>query len=702
MIMANTNRKLLTVIQELNQLLSEDTNQPLSFQEAAQVLARATGALDSEKRHVCIISSELELAQSFHDRLSTHQTLEKDYQFQLQRLPLQLSQAQEPVSSAFLVFQRLAEDGEETQEVRYELSSKPILEVGRKPGCDINVPDYCTRVSGRHLEVYICSAENFYAPPQWGVQNAAECKNGTFINGEPLVGRHLLQAGDRLTLGDRYFTPKSPTLLFESLPKSDEFASDTGCIDHCKHQSLENLVSCDILLLVIDSQRELLEEEKKLLKAAKAITTLEAFLVIPLKETTEIINIFQQPHSPMTVEDLSQAMACIDYKQISAIKTKRALNQVLSTIDHIEQVILTEQEKIKREMQTVEHQHSQASKQDSTTDIAFLTKVINEQKTSYVKAIESSLNDAKHDLLDDSLADSIQQKIQDLIDGLEAHVVKQGDKKYLELKAQGSEANVNDFIVEFCEEELLAWANEEWRKIRQCYAYDGLEGLARNSSVSLKPTYEKVSTVFEFRVRQRIEIEGVFQSSLKRISCRIDYQEDPIFIYFIKKIRSSVFQVMGILFLLSFLGVSRGSFMRSIVSRITSSPFLSLLALVMLVWLLYKLYKTYQNDRAAEVRKASEKIRQELRNYYQKLVKNRFAEKLTQSLEASLKEEVSRFNENIKAFADTISKKPTETENGQMDLRAYLKECQSKIVKLERKMKDFQKMKDKLQRLENL
>ena len=99
-------------------------------------------------------------------------------------------------------------------------------------------------------------------------------------------------------------------------------------------------------MLIIDSHRELLEEEKKLLKAAKAITTLEAFLVVSLKETTEITNIFQQPHSPMTVKDLSQVMICINYKQINAIKAKRALNQVLSTIDYIGQFILTEQKKL--------------------------------------------------------------------------------------------------------------------------------------------------------------------------------------------------------------------------------------------------------------------------------------------------------------------------------------------------------------------
>jgi pSer/pThr/pTyr-binding forkhead associated (FHA) protein len=698
MIMVATHRKLLALIQELNQLIAEDYNQSQFFQKVAQALARITLDLDSDKRNVCVISFDLALAQSFHQLLNSYQTLEETYQFQLHRLPLQPSQAQKSVPPASLTLQALTEENG-LRQVRYELSSRSVLDVGRQPECDVYVPDDCTRVSGRHLEVQVYSAEDAYAPPQWRVQNAEGCKNGTFINGEPLAGSRILRSGDRLILGDTHLTAKSPALIFESQLELDELEPEAACLDRHESQSLENLANCDILLLVIDSHREFQEEEKKLLEAAKATAVFDVFLVISLKTSTEVVNISRQPHALITVEGLSHAMSSIDHKQNSSVKAKRALTQVLLTIESIEQMLLIEQGKIKQEIQTVKHQHSQANKQNSATDITSLVKVINEQKISYVKAIETSFGDAKHDLLDDSLADSMQQKIQDLIDALQAHVVKQEGKKYLELRAAGSEANVNDFIVELCKEELLEWANEEWRKIRKCYGNGGLEGLAKSSNVILKTICEKSNAAFEFHVKQRIAFEEAFQSALRRIPCRLDYQEDPVFIYFVKKIRSSVFQVMGILFLLSFLGLSRGSFMRAIVSRVTGSPLLLLLALGMIVWLMYKLYKTYQADRAAEVRKASEKIRQELRNYYQKLVKNRFAEKLTQSLEASLKEEISRLDESIKAFVHTTAKTPTESGNGQMDFKAFLKDGQSRHAKLERRLKDFQKVKDKLQRL---
>jgi len=693
MIMMARNRKLLSFIQELKQLVADDFSQDQFFQKLTQDLDRITSDLDADKLNVCLLSADLSLAQSFHQLLNSYQNLEDQYQFQLNELPEQPLQEQRTVYPASLVLQELEDEGT-IKQTHYELSSKPVLEVGRKPECDIYIPDYCTRVSGQHLEVHFCPTEDLCSVPQWQIRNSEGCKNGTYINGKQLVGSQLLKAGDRLVLGDEQPASKSPVLLFECQFTSDEFFTKD-----CESQNLKKLVNCDILLLVIDSHRELLEEERKLLEVARSVAVFEVLLVIYLKETVEVINISKHPDSLIEVKKLNQNMASLDHKQIDLIKAKRALIQVTSSMDRANKFLLIEQEKLKHEMKVVENQQTHESRRESMEDVSSLLKLVNEQKISFSKSIETALSYSKHDLLDDSLADSIQQKIQDLIDALEAHVVKQDGKKYLELRAGSSETNVNGFIVEFCEEELLKWANEEWRKIRRCYGNGGLEGLVRSSNVILKLIYEKSNTNFNPRIKHKVEFEGVFQSSLKRIPCRIEYQEDPTFIYFIKKIRSSVFQVMGILFLLSFLGLSRGSFMKGIVSRITSSPLLSLLALGMIIWLMYKLYKTYQSDRVAEVRKASEKIRQELRNYYQKVVKNRFAEKLTQSLEAFLKEEISRFDEGIKASLHTTGRIPTETRNGRMDFKAHLKDCQSNVIKLEKKLKDFQKVKDKLQRL---
>lgn len=692
MTMITVNRKLLTSIQELNQLISEDNYQDQLFQEITQDLTSITRDLESDKLNLCLLSSELKLVESLRQLLSSEQTLEGTCQLQLHKLPQQPLQAKKPVYSAFLTIEELA-DGGEIKQTSYKLSPKPVLDVGRKPGCDLSISDDCTRVSGRHLEVRFFAAEDVHSVSQWRVQNADGCKNGTFINGEKLVGSRLLQAGDRLILGDEHLTSKSPALIFQH-----QHALEAGSTENDTGQPLAQLVNCDILLLIIDAHRDLSEEEKEALEAAKAMAVFEIYLIVFSDQSIEVINLSQRSHSPLTVEDLGQAMAAIDPKKISLIKTKRAWTQIVSTNDRLSKSILNQQEKIRQEMKLAEQQ-TQASKRKPSQDATVLLKVINEQKVSLFKAIETSLTYSKQDLLDDSLADSIQQRIQDLIDELEAHVVKQNGKKCLELRAGSSDANVNDFIMHFCEQELLYWAEEEWRKIRRHYGKSGLEGLVRSSNVVLKPLCEASSTSFNLSIKQKIEFEKAFESSLKRIPCRIEYREDPVLIYFMKKIRSSVFQVMGILFLLSFLGLSRGSFMRGVVSRITSSPLLSLLALGMIVWLIYKLYKTYQNDRAAEVRKASEKIRQELRNYYQKVIKNRFAEKLVQSLEAALKEEISKFDEGIKFFVDNADKIPTETDTGRTDSKALLKNCQSKLIKLEKKLKDIQKLHDRLQRL---
>ena len=331
-------------------------------------------------------------------------------------------------------------------------------------------------------------------------------------------------------------------------------------------------------------------------------------------------------------------------------------------------------------------------------DVTAILKVIKEQKDNFSKAIEAALSQSKHDLLDDSLADSIHQKICDAVNKLEIHILKQDGKKYLELRPDGIDVNANDFIISFCKQELGEWAEEEWRKISRYYGSGGLEGLVKNTNVTLKTVNEYNSESLALRLRSEIECEGIFQLSLRRIPCHTDYHEDPIWIYFIKKIRSSVFQVMGILFLLSFLGVSRGSFIKQINKQIANSPFLLLLVSGITTWLLYKLYKTYRNDKEIEAQKIAEKVRKELRDYYQKITKNRFMDRIVQILELNLREEIMRLDEAVKSFLQTSQTRKATISDNQLFLQSNLKQYQDEVKKFDRKLREIQRIKDKLQR----
>jgi len=687
-----SNRQLLNAIEELTQIINDDLSSNRFFKKITPDLIKIRSDLELEKRNVYLFSSDLEFVQSFHQLLNSDQNLDKFCYFQLQELPKPSLKEQKASFSACLVLREAAEAGGDIQQVCYDLLPKQVLEIGRKPGCDILIPNHYTSVSGNHLEVHYDSANDYSSVPQWQIQNCSTCRNGTFINGELLINKQALKPGDRIVLGNQFPTPKSPELIFEYSLNSDDFFSE-----NYQKQDSKELVDCDILILIVDSHRELLEQEKKLLELANTLPESEVFWVALPHENVEDVNIVRYPNSPIKLKDLCLQMSSINRKQVGLLKAQRARIQILARIEQINTVLLNKYEKLSHEIKSNESQQVQESKKGFIEDTSSLLKVVKEQKESFSKSITISLGQAKHDLVDDSLADSIHQKIHDLIDELEACVIKQAGKKYLELKPAGVEANANDFIVAFCEQELLNWANEEWRKIRKCYGNGGLEGLVKSTNGILKTAHEQNNVNFALRIKNRIEFEGIFQSSLRKIPCQVVYHEDPAFIYFIKKIRSSVFQVMGILFLLSFLGLSRGSFIKSINKQISSSPFLSILAVGAIAWLLHKLYKTYRNDKVAELRKASEKVRKELHDYYQKVVKSRFVEKIAQILESSLKEEASRFDEEIKSFLERVQTNTVETKGHQVNLRNYLKECQDKIKELGKKLKKIQEIKSKLQ-----
>ncbi|MBW4421096.1 MAG: FHA domain-containing protein [Myxacorys californica WJT36-NPBG1] len=687
--MAIRNSQLLTHIQELKQLIAEDFCQSQFFQQIDQDLDQIIDDLGSEKLAIHFLSSDRDLANSFHRLLNPNQDLEQKYQFRFHELPNQLLQKQKSVRPAFLVLQPLEN---EVKQTRYTLSLEGAL-IGREPECDIYIPDHYTCVSGRHLEVHGYSTNDHGSPDQWQVQNCADCRNGTYINGELLVGKHILESGDRIVLGDRLSSSKSPQLMFECPPISDEISIEAN------YNPYRRLVNCDILFLVVDSKGESLEAEK-ILHLVSVNAELKAFLITSIYEPIEVFQVTQQEKFPISLEALNQQLASITEKQNSSTKLQRILSQTILITTEVSQVFSNKKEKLEQEIEKVKAQQLQGHRK-SIEDVSLLSKAINEQKIGLLRAIESSVSHAKQDLLDDFLADSILQKIQELVDSLEAQIFKQEGKKYLELRAKGVESNVNDFIVQFCESELLKWVDEEWRKILKEYGNGGLESLVESSNRLLKKVCANSNKDFTVKIKRRLELEGAFQASLRRIPVRIEYQQEPAWIYFFKRIRGSVFQVMGILFLFSFLGVSRPNIIRTINKQISGSLFLSIVVLGIITCLTYNLYKSYQKNRDLEIHKSAEKIRQDLKNYYYRVVKNHFVERIVQRLETQLKEEINSFDESIKAFLDITSRSSVVTNHSQVDTKSYLRDCQDQTKRLEKKLGNLQRIKDKLQRLQS-
>jgi RsiW-degrading membrane proteinase PrsW (M82 family) len=110
----------------------------------------------------------------------------------------------------------LPTDDNAAEQARYPLSTTESVVLGRDPHCNVVLDPLVHRaVSRRHAEVKpILGFESSAGKCFWQLCDLASA-NGTFLNGERLKDCQVLQAGDRIILGQG-----GPTFVFECQPKA--------------------------------------------------------------------------------------------------------------------------------------------------------------------------------------------------------------------------------------------------------------------------------------------------------------------------------------------------------------------------------------------------------------------------------------------------------------------------------------------------
>ncbi|MBD1935653.1 MULTISPECIES: FHA domain-containing protein [Cyanophyceae] len=732
--------KLANRLQEIQQFVAARTAQNETFQVVEQELVKIADSLRQGKLTVQIVSHNPAPAQALQNFLSSYKPLPEFYNFQRMLLPREPEQAA-PEPAAALILQVSSASTAGLQQTRYELPINHRVLIGRDDSqCQICLPNQYAWVSGRHAEIQsVSNSEVDSSHPTWQICNF-NSTNGTYLNGQRLQDRQVLRSGDRITLGYENPTEKSPEFIFECQSHLDSDVSSK--VD----EFYRKLVDCDILCLVLEPNQMLTADEKQLIEKASISPISLLVVVVELPEPhhpvaqeikTSIAEVkarLQNQNSSLSLElvPLRSPLADPDAKELDSfcksleklvkrkpedILIKRLTGQAVSQIALIEKFFNNQEKALETEIQQDEAKIRGGKGEDLQKKTDKSIRQLCDDKIELFKQAKAKLSQSRANLLDEYLSESLTSKISEAVDKLKSQVIKKEGCKYIELRAivtkQVTErrgvksskpkekiVDANTALIDLCRAELSQWANEEWERICTRYNQGGLKGLFQKNYQALSSIPALDLSYSALQPRQTIDLQEIFASSLKKPSCETRYQEVSPLFYLLKKVRSQWMQFMFMFSFLSVLGIAGGR--RQIIQKLTqpiggafqNAPLISFLFLAGICYFLFKFLKrTYQNFKEAEQEKAVEKMRNELRSYYQSLVKNRLVEKISQKIIQALEVEEQRLDELIKTVKQLAEQFVTEAEGSQLPLKLRMSKRKEQQNNLRKELSELQKLK---------
>ena len=731
--MSLKSEKLTNRIQEIQQFIAARIGQDEIFQSVERELTQIANSLKQGKLTVHIASREPISAETLREFLASYQPLSESYYFQT--IPLLREPETEPAKpepTAELVLQA-------SHQTRYKLTANQSIAIGRDDSqCQIGLPSEYVWVSSRHAEIQsVFNLEGDSDCPCWQICDL-NSTNGTYINGQRLQDCQGLQAGDRITFGYEEPTEKSPEFIFECQSDLDINLSAKA------REFASKWIDCDVLCLVVPPNSMLADEEKRLIE--KASLSPVALLVVvveiqcqgnqPIKTSlAELKSWLQSQNSDLSFElaplqlrpcdreakeldKLCKSLEKLVRRKPEDILTKRLSGKVLFQLDLLECSLTSQQAALEKKIHRESNRLREVREDDSQKKTELILKQVTADEVGLFKEIKARINQSKASLLDEYLIESIPCKLSEAVDKLEPCVTKQGGVKYIQLTTRLTQptterrvsrsrnskkekvVDANTAIVELCRSELNQWVTEEWYRICTFYAEGGLKEFFHQ-------TYQKLSLVpalnasaIALHPSSTIDLQNVFPDSIKKPPCESRYQGvSPVF-FILKKVRSQWMQFMFLFSFLSVLGIAGGR--RQVIRKLTqpihgafsSAPLVSCIILLILGYFLFKYAsRTYQSFKKAEQEKAVEKIRNELRSYYQSLVKNRLVDKYSQRLMLALEAEEQRLDELVNKVQILTEQMVTKTENHQLPLKQRMNQWKAQQMSFKKDLSELQKLK---------
>lgn len=602
-----------------------------------------------------------------------------------------------------------------TANCTFSLSGKQSWLLGRHPNCSVHIPNRYGLVSGHHASIQF---ETKIGPRGkvgvWHIHDTS--RNGTYVNGQLVQDFRPLEMGDRITLGCPYASETAPLLLFDN--------QCDAAIAHVLNSS--PVFKCEVLWLIIQAhvpvsaiEREfftrLVQSRVPIKMIALDTHASEAYPSPSLPP--EFIKIAKSiaPNSLSAINCLSVSLPPEDGSDASldipetfltdlstvlkddaeTLFSYRLRDSTLGQIHSLLALLSLQKMALSPYPINAVNDPARDAIAQVKTDVDQILKVIEKDHKLFFEQAHERLKPVKTELMNNHLRDSISSKIKRFSDQLKPVVIKHNRKRILQLRyklpktlvsldspqlgfAQVAERSIdaNTALLYFCQTELGQWVNQEWNDICSKQGGGGIQSLATRMFDLLAsiPNINLSSCCHSsFQPRRAIAYQEVFDEKFTQAKDETPFQEPSPVSYTLKKIRSQWMQFIFLFSFISIMGIAgRRQIMRYITAPIVAAfnahPWIaSVLVVVLIYWIGRSLKQIYQDERQDEREKIAQKIRGELCNHYQSLVRTRLLDRLVKILDAEIDVEKQRLDSILQTVRHHIYE---ATERFEADLQA--------------------------------
>jgi|GEM_PF-5244893 len=409
---------------------------------------------------------------------------------------------------------------------QYVLSPNQKLSVGRDPSCNISLPIKYTSIARKHAEILSDGKA-------WHLRDL-HSSNGTFVNGQQVMGSSfvLLHPGDKINFGTLN-APDSVEFLFN-------FHAGVNQTKSVKFDPVNLLKECDIFVLVYQPNEPINSEEIELLKAGIKTNISKIIIVVASeeephgeKEKTNITALQNWVQSNNRSKVISLIFCSLQSGETTLLKYLQLLEQMFGEItpNNLKDIMKEITAKIDKVFNHREEYLQAQIKQASSASLQGLSeaefkqqvnnvfKEISQDKEQTVRLLKQEVTQSRSELLNPFKTNSLIYKLEKFIEKLKTSKGKDGENVYVRLYEEGmSESeSIHERIIAIVKTELTQWMQDEWDKITNSYANNGLNGLVlRNKIVISKviPHFSSSKTSFQPGEAPSFDLESFLDVSV--------------------------------------------------------------------------------------------------------------------------------------------------------------------------------------------